>query len=492
MHILTSRLVSLRDHALPLPWYHRAPLGLMSGTPVHVALQAPASRPFGDLLVSVVDPAKWPFVYEVSASRRDEPGVLADVYELAPPLNLVFAEAVTVDSGSRHDARLVLEPFHHSSDKAEVGAMVEREIARLTGELERRGFEQVRARPLYTDLAELEWMEVGSIALGWVHVKGWRDALEVQAARAESAQEYECDMAVVSADTDRRLLRYVLPRKSAVSVSVEHADRPAAMDEIAHALAGKKLNILSSLLRRGSAPPYKAEVVNVVEPTDSIDAAEVEERVRGALSGLPTELRVRMDVAGPVEPEDAVLYPRRPHEIAVRPSAALEAGILAVRKSLPSGKCPIFISRRFADSSSQYNRDVVEELRQVLDEQGFTAVEALPQPGGETIVSDDVKAKIWASEAAIMFVVSTRDERQFSENLAHECGYMQGLGKPLLPLVQADVAGSVTRNANLQGLALMTFSEASAMNRRQSDSIHANVTAWLETVVIPRLAGAAP
>ncbi len=97
MYILTNRLVSLRRGALPLPWYHRAPLGLMSGTHVHVALQPSKARPFGDLIVSVVDPENWPFVSEVSASRGDEPGVLADVYKAAPPLNIVFAEAVTVD-----------------------------------------------------------------------------------------------------------------------------------------------------------------------------------------------------------------------------------------------------------------------------------------------------------------------------------------------------------------------------------------------------------
>lgn len=490
MQILTSRLVSLRNDAIPLPWYHRAPLGLMSGTPVHVALQEPGSRPFGDLLVSVVDPANWPYVYEVSASRRDEPGVLADIYKLAPPLNIVFAEAVTVDSGLRHDARLVLEPFHYGPDD-DVRALVEEKIASLTKELKRRGFEQVSARPLYTGLPELEWMDVGNIALGWVHVEDWQEALAAQAGNAPSASEYDCDMAVVSADTDRRLLRYLFPRKGAVSVSVEHADRPGAMDDVAHALAGEDLNILSSLLRRGSAPPYKAEVVNVVEPTDSIESAEVEDRVRGALAELSTQLRVRVDVSGPVEPEDAVLYPRRPHEIAVRPSRTLEAAILAEREGLPSGKPPIFISRRFADASSSYNRDVVAELRTVLDEHGFAAVEALPSAGGETTVPDDVKAKIWASEAAIMFVVSTNDERQFSANLAHECGYMQGLGKPLLPLVQENIASTVTRYPNFQGMPLTMFSEENATNRNQPDSIYMTVKSWLETVIVPRLNGTA-
>lgn len=488
MHILTSRLIALRGSQLPLPWYHRAPLGLMSGTPVHVALQAPRSRPFGDLLVSVVDPVNWQFVTEISASRADEPGVLADVYKLAPPLNIVFAEAATVDSGSRHDARLVLEPFHRRSEEEELRAMVQDQIGRVTDSLKGLGFEDARSRPVHSDHGELAWMDVGGIELGWVHVEGWREAIAAQASNSADADKYDLDMAVVSADTDRRLLRYVFPRKGAVSVSVEHADRPGAMGEIADALADQKLNILSSLLRRGSAPPYKAEVVVVVEPTDeSSDAAEVESRVRGALADLPTELRVRVRVAGAVDPEDAVLYPRRPHEIAVRPSRALEAAILTVRESLPENKRPIFISRRFADHLDHYNREVVEELRNVLDEHGYVAIEALPQPGAETVVSDEVKAKMWACEAAIMFVVSTPDEPQFSVNLAHECGFMQGQGKPLLPLIQEDVLHSIVTNANLQGLTAMTFSKQDAMNARRPKSIHSQVSAWLDAVVTPRL-----
>ena len=63
---------------------------------------------------------------------------------------------------------------------------------------------------------------------------------------------------MISADTERRILRYVFPRKGAVSVSVKHSDRPGAMGEIAGALADSKLNILSSLLRRGSAPANSA------------------------------------------------------------------------------------------------------------------------------------------------------------------------------------------------------------------------------------------
>ena len=352
MYILTSQLVKLERPALPLPWYHRAPLGLMSGTPVHVALQEAKNRPFGDLLVSVIDPVNWPYATEVRASKVDETGVLAALYEPAEPLNIVFAEAITIDSGSRHDARLVLEPFQYAPKKK---AMFN-EVERITNELSKT-FQDVDSDPLYRDQSELTWMDVGRVELGWVEVEGWRDAIVAQAHESDQSEKfkfksdmYDLNMAVVSADTNRRLLRYVFPRRGAVSVKIEHADNPGVIRTIAGALAGTELNILSSLLRRGAAPHSKAEVVVVVEPTDEcIDASEVERRARVALADLSPPLRVCVKVARAVEPEGAVLYPRRPHEIAVRPAKPLEAMIRAVRKSYPADRRLIFISRRFVD-----------------------------------------------------------------------------------------------------------------------------------------------
>ena len=87
---------------------------------------------------------------------------------------------------------------------------------------------------------------------------------------------------------------------------------------------------------------------------------------------------------------------------------------------------------------------------------------------------------MWASDAAILLVVSMpNNERQFSENLAHECGFMQGQGRPLLPLVQVDALDSVILNANLQGLQLGTFSRESAMDRHQPNSIHEAIREWI-------------
>jgi predicted amino acid-binding ACT domain protein len=485
VYILTNRLIELQGDELPLPWYHRAPLGLLSGTNVHVALQAPhypadskrPTRPFGDLIVSVIDPENWQFVSEVSASKGDEPGVLAEVYDKAPPLNIVFAEAVTVDSGSRHDARLVLEPYHGgSTDSGNGGDPIEK----IEGTLEAQRFDRVLSRPIHLDDHELVWEDEGIIEEGLVRVEGLDEAIAAQAAESDEAEQYDLGAAVISADTERRILRYVFPRKHAVSVSIKHRDRPGVMAEIAKTLAGRNLNILSSLLRRGSTPALKAEVVFVVEPKGEVgDRDEVEARIREALDVLPPRLRLNVRVSAPLDP-DAVLYPRRPHEIAARPTKALESEILEVKKTVPKGMRPIFISRRFVNPNDEYSQRIVGELKRVLAEHGCFALEAMPQPGRlGPLAPEAVKAMMWASEAAVMLVISTPDERDLSMNLAHECGFMQGQGKALLPLVEEDMVGSIQEHANLQGLPLSSFSKENALTVDKADSIAARIAHWL-------------
>jgi predicted amino acid-binding ACT domain protein len=510
MYILTSRLVKLpnqkgrKGDKLPLPWYHRAPLGLMSETHVHVALQKPHSRPFGDLLVSVVDPENWRMVTEISASKEEAPGVLAAMFEKTPPLNIVFAEAVTVDSGRRHDARLVVEPGH----PLEGDETVRTEIDRLREELREMKFVKREKSRLHPHHREAEWMGIGEIDTGWVHIPGWREAVEAQETAGPDAHQYDTTMAVVSADTQRRLLRFVFPRRGAVSVAVKHTDRPGAMGELAGVLTSQGLNILSSLLRRGSASQNMAEMVVVVEPAEEpMETEQVEALVRKTLSGLQPSLRVTREIS---RAEDAVLYPRRPHEIAARPPLALEGTIRAIQETVPEGLIPIFISRRFLDTADPYTDEAVEELHSALMDNGCFPLEASPQMGVEVAVLDSVKARMWASEAAILFVVKPLAEQSaegaeeeaegdaerkcetnkdklsaFSENLAHECGFMQGQAKPLLPLVEKDAEPEIQRNANLQGLQLTTFHREQPVDPDGPNSIARKVEAWVKILKDP-------
>ena len=66
--------------SLPLPWWQRAPLGLLNGTDVHVGLVR-GSRPIGDIVVSVLDITKWDNMVRLECSHTEERGVLAGLME---------------------------------------------------------------------------------------------------------------------------------------------------------------------------------------------------------------------------------------------------------------------------------------------------------------------------------------------------------------------------------------------------------------------------
>ena len=234
-----------------------------------------------------------------------------------------------------------------------------------------------------------------------------------------------------------------------------------------------------------------AEMVVVVEPTEKpMDTEEVEALVLKTLSGLQPSLRVTPDVSGA---EDAVLYPRRPHEIAARPPLALEGTIRAIQETVPEGLIPIFISRRFLDFEDPYTDEAVAELHRALIANGCFPLEASPQMGVEVAVLDSVKARMWASKAAILFVVkplaeqsdndtkASEDESElsaFSENLAHECGFMQGQAKPLLPLVEKDAESEIQRDAE-SWPQLTTFHREEPVNPESPHSISRKVEAWV-------------
>jgi hypothetical protein len=155
----------------------------------------------------------------------------------------------------------------------------------------------------------------------------------------------------------------------------------------------------------------------------------------------------------------------------------MEAAILAVKRSFPRDKRPIFISRPFRNLADEENAKIVGELHDALLEHDCWPVEALPQPGGELAVPEDVKAKMWASDAAILLVFATdpNAEDRFSVNLAHETGFMQGQGKQLLPVVEEGLGDTISKYANLQGLPHVAF-------RREKGSIRAAVAPWLDSL----------
>ena len=274
--------------SLPLPWWHRAPLGLLDKTPVHVAMLEPSKRLVGDVIVSVLDPHKWERTLRINVRKDDGPGVVADLLSMVSSLNVALAETVTVDPGSKHHATLICEVVGTNQNPND-------HIRHIRSELQKQKFDndctvhQFADRPLL-----IEKSEVVRVSDGWLRdlqLGEWLSTIP-----DHNRQRIDFDKAVVSADTERRVLRFVFPRHGARTVTIQHADEPKTLHLLTEVLSRHNLNMLSALLRRGGQEPKDAELLTVCEPEEGNEPDEQFDKMRADLDKLPKGLRVRHEI----------------------------------------------------------------------------------------------------------------------------------------------------------------------------------------------------
>jgi hypothetical protein len=484
MHILGSMIrLNPEESRVPVPWWHRAPLGFETGTQVHVAVTDPkAGRP-GDLLVSALDPNYWDKHILVSGLQDDQPGVIEQAFEIFHDWNIALAETVTVEGGASHHVHLICEPYSRSTTK------VSDEI--ILGLQESLGsrFRDARVsrfRPLNTRIV---WSRLGILENGWVtfpgHLKSetWRDVIERQLQEMGVADEFDTQRLVLSADTTVRLFRGVVPRKKALMVKIEHADEPGVLRHLAEVLREAKVNVLSCLLKRGGASPKNAILVAVCESAPGTDSRPLEEKLRDALSRIPQALRPEWEIKKGLSPE-GVIYSRHPDDVVAHVPSHLRARVIERRAKFPSDKLSIFLSRRFL--SAEKPREYAQKVRNVLENADCIIVEGEVLPGGTRTSLDEVSSAMWAARAGIVLGVDPSGESEvaFSLNLAHEFGFMQGQGKPLLLLVEAPskVEKELDAWSNLKGITAPRFSKEFAMSDSHPQSIKYVVERWLADI----------
>ena len=484
MQILGSMIcIDENELRIPVPWWHRAPLGFETGTQVYVSVTEPqAGRP-GDLLVSVLDPNRWDRHITVNCIQADAPGVIEQAFGLVHNWNIALAETVTIEGGRLHYVDVICEPYRRDQEP-----VPPEEIEELSRALSAR-FEQAQVsafRPLNTEIA---WSRLGTIENGWVTFPGqldsesWGDVIRQQLEVLKATDSFDTTRLVFSGDSNARLFRGVVPRRGAVMVSTEHADEPGVLRQLAVALLNAEVNILSCLLKRGGAAPKNAILVAVCEPTPGYAEASVESTIRKALKQLPRSLRTAWEIGRGRTPE-SVIYSRHPDDVVAHVPSHLRARVIERRAKFQAGKFPVFLSRRFL--AAERPRQYAQRVRDVLEELGCVVVEAEVLPGGTRTSMDEVSAAMWAARAGIVLGVEPSGETEvaFSLNLAHEFGFMQGQGKPLLLLVEAPskVEKELDAWSNLKGITAPRFSKEYALSPDSDLSLGAVVARWLNSV----------
>jgi hypothetical protein len=481
MHILGSMIrLESSEARVPVPWWHRACLGFETGTQVYVCVtDSQAGRP-GDLLVSVLDPNSWDQHVSVNCVRDDEPGVIEEAFGIVHDWNIALAETVTVEGGKLHYMDFICEPYRESPKEGPHDG-----ILQLRNTLEAK-FREVRVtpfRPLNTSIA---WSRLGTIENGWVSFQShrnsetWRNVVAGQLRILGSENDFDTSKLVLSGDTNARLFRAVIPRTGALMVKIEHADKPGVLRYLAGVLQNAGANVLSSLLKRGGAASKNAILVAVCEPAPGTRDHVLEESIRDALGRLPQSLRPDWEIRKGLVPE-SVIYSRHIDDVVAHVPSHLRARVVERRANLPQGKLPIFLSRRFL--SAEKPREYAQKVRDVLEEAGCVVVEGEVLPGGTRTSLDEVSAAMWAARAGIVLGVDPTGESEvaFSLNLAHEFGFMQGQGKPLLLLVEAPskVEKELDAWSNLKGITAPRFTKDFALSDSHGQSIRAALERWL-------------
>lgn len=465
MEVLGSLAKLELENSLPLPWWHRAPIGLLNKTFVYIALVESKHRPVGDLILTVLDPHQWENMLKIDCFGPDEMGFISKVLSSILPLNISIAESVTLETGKKHHVSLICEPFGNEKLTKE----------QIEEKLKNGGITEFKIHNFFEHHPKILWHRKVQIDHGWVNNVKWKK--QIERLYLKDADLVDLNRVVISADTTKRLIRYVFPKKGAISVEIEHADSPGALKEITNIFSKCNSNILSALLRRGGAYPGNAILVAVCEPLNSQSISQFTSSLDKELSTLDQSLRAEWKIA---DGEDMthMIYPRHPDDFVTRVPEKLISDIKKYKKEIYGKGIPIFISMRFIRG---IRRDlIVRTVKDTLLKIGYYPIEATPETGPLETSIIQILSKMWLSKGGIVLVAGADDQDGFSINLAHEAGFLQGQGKPLLFLVEEKSAKSMKGWSNVDGMVQARFpDDDAAFNEDNIDSIQTNIMKWL-------------
>lgn len=470
-------LIRLPEHSsdIPLPWWHRASLGLLTHTTVYVGFSKAANRPAPDLIVSVLNPMEWDKMARFEIRENERPGLVHNIFEAIAPVdaneerahNVALAESVTILDGR----------IHHGTIITELRGSVDRAINDVKRKLRTKGFTDVEAHPLMKDPPAIEKVSIGRVAQGWVRNVNWRDMLAECC--PDAGDSVDLSRAVVSADTGHRLLRFVFPQKGTFALTIDHFDIPGALREILEVLAGQKLNILSALLRRGGAQPRMATLVAVCEPLDPSPKV-TPDNMRETLRRIQPKYAVRLKAMTSGRFARDTLMPAQSSDILARPSEILTPIIESFRRGTSADRRQIFLSQRWgSDKASEKYSDMISEI---LSSCGGAIVEARPSQKKDPYSTGftHVAAKMWMSEGGIVLLVKQSTAMtEISFNVAHELGFLQGQGKPVLLLMDNDLPAHFGDFANFRG------AEVTRIDPNDYTSLRDTICKWMRETFEP-------
>lgn len=463
------RLPSSND--LPLPWWHRASLGLQTKTWCYVAIVRNQSRVMPHVIVSVLNPYHYSRTLRVRSTQPDEPGIVSNVIAGVTDMNIALAESATLETGD-HQVTLICEPKDREAEVPTPEALKKRYA---DAGIPVPDVIVYRERPV-------EWMVRAEVVDGgWIRGARWRDEL-LKRVNREVMDRFDLTRAVVSADTTNRVLRFIFPLKGARTIRVKHVDAPGVLKQITTILFRHDFNLLSMLLRRGGASPGQAALVAVCEPRTTSAVDESYNRMQEELESLSGDLEVSVKLDEGTDSK----YTIAPHEaktVVARIPLELVQRVHEIRAAIPKGKLAVFFSHRFIDEGETVA--YTQHLRAAIRESGCHLLEVSGKDDvrGPQVIFNEVSAHLWAADAGVILLAKVADGDPIGRNIPHEYGFLQGQAKPILLLVQEGQDEAVTKWTNAGGVFAPRFpSGAQAATRDNSHSLYGLVDEFVTRV----------
>ena len=474
---------------LPIPWWHRASLGLAHDTWVHLALIDSAvqsgRRPVGDLVVSVLNPYDWHRMIRVTAWRKESPGVVADLMGAVPPLNIALAESVLLEEGQNFYGFLVLEQFRDTEETLAEAMPNNALFDDFENRLKKNKFDY-HQKKLREQKLKVRWSSYEKVDHGWLNTEKWKYEIEEQYSKKD-LENIDLTKIVVSADTERRVLRYTFPKRGAMTLRVEHRDRPGALGYIAQAITDSGLNILSGILQRGGAKPKHALLAAVCEPTrQDLSRDSIELLINKKLKEIAPRYEIDHRVSYGLNPK-SIVYVKHPDQLMVNLPSTLQDKICQIKSKWPSKHgIPVFISHPVYVSKRSRQNMILDVVKETLIENGCIPVDAPPLPTHpDQIAYIEVRSRLWACKACIILggARPRAAGTALTRSMAHEWGYMEGQGKPTLLLVPGRQYQQAVRDfPNVFGVTAGPFASGNnAFNPTEDFSISRIIGNWVES-----------
>ena len=160
----------------------------------------------------------------------------------------------------------------------------------LTDALRAAGFRDISIKRL-TPL-NIEWSRQALVQDGRIKNIDWRSQVERMFHDEIGAPHIDLSRAVISSDTELRMLRFVFPLRGSFSLRINHHDEHGALKTIVDTIAAHNVNILSAVLSRGRTSSHTALLSAICEPNEGKSGIHQNESLIAALEQLPTVVEV--------------------------------------------------------------------------------------------------------------------------------------------------------------------------------------------------------